>query len=477
MTKMARVAGVVLAAGAVGAGWPATAAEPGKAPDGAASVTPRPAYKLLRYEEDFSALKDPAMRTQPLDELKYIALAADPEISLSVGGEVRTRYEYFRDPGFGLRGLSYDDYLLHRFLLHGDLKIGDHFRVFVQGISGFQWGAESAQSALQDNVMDLQQAFADVVLGEPKGDSVTIRGGRMEMAYGSFRLVTPRDPTNSRLNFDGVRATYRTGRVTVDGFLTRPVEQKRGIFNDGENDNQTFWGVYSSIPLTEGKVLVADPYYFGLLRKGVRYGAVSGTDERHSTGLRLWGQTDGWDYDVEGVLQFGTFANQDILAWTVASNFGYTFGDVSLKPRLGLKVNIASGDTSATDGKLGTFNALFPRQSYFSEIGLLAPANFFDVHPSLSIKPHETVFCSVSWNPFWRFSTDDAVYSPGRVGIPAGASDRKYVGSTLNVQADWNVTPQMTLSLLYAHFFKGSVVRDGGGSDTDFLGTWITLRF
>jgi hypothetical protein len=36
--------------------------------------TDRPAYKLLRYEEDWSSLRDPSSRTEWLDRLKYITL-------------------------------------------------------------------------------------------------------------------------------------------------------------------------------------------------------------------------------------------------------------------------------------------------------------------------------------------------------------------------------------------------------------------
>ena len=46
----------------------------------------RPAIKANRWQEDWSVLKDPALRTQPLDNLKYIPLsAANPFTYLSLG--------------------------------------------------------------------------------------------------------------------------------------------------------------------------------------------------------------------------------------------------------------------------------------------------------------------------------------------------------------------------------------------------------
>ena len=49
--------------------------------------------------------------------VKHISLNEDGSIYLSLGGEIRERYEYYNEPFFGLRGVREDDYLLHRLLL------------------------------------------------------------------------------------------------------------------------------------------------------------------------------------------------------------------------------------------------------------------------------------------------------------------------------------------------------------------------
>lgn len=438
----------------------------------------RPAFKPFRYDEDWSVLRDPSLRTEPLDNLKFIPLStSDPRQYLSIGGESRTRYDSFTNPGFGLRGLGHDDFVIQRLLLSADLHLDERFRVFAQTVSGFQFGPESDPSPQQDDAFDLQQGFAEVWLGDSRDHSLQIRAGRMEMGFGSYRLVTARDPTNARLNFDGVRATGALNGFVVDAFVTRPVEQKRGLFNDGENDAQTFWGVYATLPLTPSKALNADVYYLGLRREGARFNSGIGTDERHSVGSRLWGAIAGLDYDAEGVFQFGTFGHREIRAWTVASSVGYTWSDAPWKPRFGMKANVASGDTNANDGTLGTFYALFPRQGYFSELNLLAPSNFFDIHPSIQLKPLDTVTLSASVDPFWRYTTSDGVYGPGRVAIPAAASAGRFVGTTLDTQVEWAISGQLSLTGYFGHFFRGDAVRGAGGKDVDYAGMWLTFRF
>lgn len=70
-----------------------------------------------RFDEDFRYLKDPSRGTDLWDTIKYIPLDNREEWYLSLGGELRERYVYLSNPGFGLQGQGTEDYLLHRVLL------------------------------------------------------------------------------------------------------------------------------------------------------------------------------------------------------------------------------------------------------------------------------------------------------------------------------------------------------------------------
>jgi HSP20 family molecular chaperone IbpA len=102
-----------------------------------------PAYKPLRYEEDYSYLKDPDRRTDLLDALKYIPLSSREGWYLSLGGEIRERYEFFHNEESGSQPANRhgnNSYALQRYLLHGDLHLGSHFRFFLQVVSGLENG-------------------------------------------------------------------------------------------------------------------------------------------------------------------------------------------------------------------------------------------------------------------------------------------------------------------------------------------------
>src|SRR5205085_1528156 len=101
-------------------------------------VSAPPAYKQLRYDEDYRYLRDPSRSTEPTDFLKYIPFAKDGEWYLTLGGEIRERYEYFRNVNWGGGPQDSRGYLLERYMLHADAHFGEHLRVFTQLKSGLE---------------------------------------------------------------------------------------------------------------------------------------------------------------------------------------------------------------------------------------------------------------------------------------------------------------------------------------------------
>jgi len=61
---------------------------------------------------------------------------------LSLGGELRERFEAIDHDNFGIQTGS-DSFLLQRIELLADLHLGSHVRGFVSGISGLVWGKTS----------------------------------------------------------------------------------------------------------------------------------------------------------------------------------------------------------------------------------------------------------------------------------------------------------------------------------------------
>src|SRR5260370_34903844 len=69
--------------------------------------TPMPptSYKVLRFDGDYFCLTNPANHSDWFDPVKYIPLSTNhPSVYLSLGGELRERFEGVRNPDFGIPG-------------------------------------------------------------------------------------------------------------------------------------------------------------------------------------------------------------------------------------------------------------------------------------------------------------------------------------------------------------------------------------
>ena len=75
--------------------------------------------------------------------------------------------------------------------------------------------------------------------------------------------------------------------------------------------------------------------------------------------LRYTGKIAAADWDMETMYQTGHVGDKTIAAWAVGSMLGYTL-DTPWTPRFGLQVDAASGDRHLNDGRVETFNPLFP---------------------------------------------------------------------------------------------------------------------
>jgi Alginate export len=438
-------------------------------------LTP-PGYKMLRFDEDYSYLTNQAKRTDLFDPVKYILLRQDdPLWYLTFGGELRERYEGHYEPNFGIGGEGSDSYLLQRVTLLTDVHLGERLRVFAEGISGVIEGESQPAPPVQDDPIDLQFAFVDVVPWLKDDASLTLRVGRFGMSFGAGRLVATRAAPNIPNRFEGLEMFYSRPGWDVTGFLTQPVEDSGGI--SGADHSTTFWGLYATHYFDVPRTIGLDLYYLGIHNEQATYASGTGDEHRHTLGAREFGARNQWDWDAEQMFQVGSFGNDSILAWAAAVNAGYTW-DTKWSPRLGLKTGATSGDNNPNDGRLGTFDALFFKSGYFNDASLIRPQNIISVHPNFTVRPLPKVTIDGGVSPFWRYSRNDAVYAvPGFVEIPALQNASSYIGTAFDINVSWQLQRHVSVQASYVHFLTGSYVHQAGGSDVDYFSTTITFLF
>src|SRR5712691_62492 len=194
----------------------------------------KPIYSETRYDDDFSYLRDSACANDVWDPLKFISLDQDKDWYLSLGGEVRERYERFHNPLWGEQPQSPGGFLLQRYLLFGDLHLGENVRIFSELMSDWENARVGEPRPMIDqDQLDFTQFFVDLTLHPFGSDtSLTLRVGRQWLIYGSQRLISNRYGPNVPLPFDGARAILNAAPWRVDAFATKPVETNPGVFDD-----------------------------------------------------------------------------------------------------------------------------------------------------------------------------------------------------------------------------------------------------
>jgi Alginate export len=446
---------------------------------GMATEDGTPPFQKMRYQEDYSYLRDPAKRTESLDDFKFIPLNKLGNSYLTLGGEVRQRYAYTANPLFGATQEDKTGVWLQRYVVHGDLHIGPYLRFFGQLYSALETGRNGSPSPVGENQLVLQNGFFELNFPPIKSAQLKLRAGRQEMQFGSGRLIDVREGPNVRRTFDAMRFIYELPDWRIDAIVARPRLTRPGAFDDRANRDQALWGVYATGGQDILPIGQVDLYYLGIRNNKGNFAQGYAREVRHSLGSRLWGKAENWDYNWEAIYQFGTFGVKNISAWTVASETGYTWFDTRWRPRLALSANIASGDGNPDDGRLGTFNPLFPRGNYFSQAAVLGPRNFFNLHPYVTVSPTSDWKLTTDVNFFWRLQSKDGVYGPsGQLIRPPNGSDARFVGSAISFTSDWTVSRHFVLSTVYAHFFPGPFIKESGPAESiDYIEFTIRYRF
>lgn len=424
-----------------------------------------------RWIEDYRFLDDPAKAGDPFDGLRYHRLSQSAWLQL--GAEARYRADVLNKPFFGLRGLNDDSYLLQRLQAHADLHLfDDALRTFVQVENTRAFGKD-LYSPNDEGRNEVRQAFVDLNYDFSRG-RYTTRIGRQEMGFGDQVFVTYRDVPNLRLSFDGVRASLNLkGGRKLDAFAVRPLKTGEDSWDDGSNNSIKFYGLYGTLPLTPAWSM--DLFAFGLETDDRSLAGESGDEKRYTYGTRLFGrhQALDWSWNLAG--QTGHLGNASIRAWAVSSDSGYTFSH-PWQPRLGLRIDAASGDSDPGDGKAGTFDPLFPRNGVYGEASLTTLSNVIVVGPTFGFSPWRTVRFEPGILEVWKQREEDGVYMPGMSMLANTRGTGRHVGTIYRTNTRWLATPNLTLDLDLKYYDVGSAIKDAGGEDSSFVSVRATFR-
>jgi hypothetical protein len=417
---------------------------PDPSPPGNPPLANRPHLDPFPAEQDWSFLADPADRTDALDRLKYLHWGEDAQHYASFGLEYRTEYEYFDNWMFGAGQQDHNGYVMIRVMPHVDLHFGSDLRFFTELKFDYIAGRNGGpRPGVDEDPGDFHQGFLEVGTHVSREQGTSLRVGRQEVVLGTGRLFDNNEGPNVKLSFDGVRLITQTAHIRWDNFALKPVEDNLDFFSDAPNHAQTTWGSYLTAPLPIASRGQVDLYYLGLATASATYNRGSGNELRHTIGARLFRVPNaGLDYNWELDDQWGSFGADRIRAWSVSTETGYTLSHVRFRPRPLLRVDAYSGDGDRSGHTLGTFNPYFPRGAYFTPKTdpFLGPQNLMDLHPVLQFLARQNVTGEISWNWYWRESSQDGVYAFGSDALvnPSNGSRVRYLGDQGDMEIRWS---------------------------------------
>jgi len=401
---------------------------------------------------------------------------------LEVSGSLRLRTEHFDN--FNIRRYGTDDRddpLLTRLRLEADLLLRPDTHAFVQFqdarffFSDFN-RHDFPPKCSYENRFDLRQLFFEStnIRDTPFG----LKLGRQAIHYGDNRIWGPGDWGNAgRYTWDAVKLYCHTDAVQLD-FIAAEQVLYDAIRFDGNHLPFQCYGIYARLP--RRKEASVDLFYVWKRDAHNNTPGESGTGDlnRHTLGAHAVGNLDTggfgtFDYAATGAWQLGNEGEDDVRAWALIGELGYTFNR-SFRPRVHAGCACASGDSNPADGRNETFDGVNGAvDRYYGRMNLFSLKNLIDYEAGISIQPAKKLKVSVDYHLFRLAESRDAWYyyncKPQRRDATGGSG--RDLGQEVDLVAKWEVPlsptlrrglKKLKLTAGWAYFIPGDFIEKTG---------------
>lgn len=373
--------------------------------------------------------------------------------------ETRLRYDSYDNAQ-----LTSDDYTqgLFRGNVGADVRLHPLIRAYGEMGFGSVVGRRQAASSNFHNEGSLQQLFLD--LRTPVGpDLVGLMAGRQEFSDGPRQLISVSDGPNLHRTWNGVRLYAHGRRLRLGAFDLRATRLARGVFDETVNRAERLQGLTGSVvisPLGEEPSIFVDPFWFHTENPSFRSGGRTGLDQRDTYGVRVWGKQGNVAFDWTVASQRGHFLDRRVEAWGLFGSHYVTLSTKGWTPRVGARLDVASGGNSYGSGTLKSFNQLHASSGYLGEALFLSNSNLIMVTPGISASPTRATTLSLEYGFARRFSDSDAIYA-GLMRSYTGTQNAPghTIGGLFRFGATWALCDRVILFANFEHLAAGDALR------------------
>ena len=383
-----------------------------------------PAYfRILEDCEGRATLPADSPQRSGLQALRYLPLDdGDPLAFATLGGEARLRWERLDPQRFGLAGGQPFTARGERLLLHADVR-RDEWRAFVQLSAAGEVNWPVARPA-DKSEPDVAQAFVDWQFDGKASAASTqrLRIGRFELPFPTNRLIGVNDAANLRRTFQGAMLNVDIARVPLTAFLTRPIVNKTGAFDDHWASTERFNGLDAVLLQSSGGAASLDSidaFVFDRYRAFDQVQNGAGAEHVQTWGTRWAAHIGGLRGAVQATLQHGRLGSQRMDGNGLTIDLAESFA-APWSPTLTASFGRASGDARPGDGRVDTFDPLYANLAYSTDAGYFYPGNNEDISVALSLQPVAALQVQAGAYSIRRLQSQDATYQPPGLILVAG---------------------------------------------------------
>ncbi len=334
------------------------------------------------------------------------------------------------------------DFTLQRMRLSFDMDVNKNVmaRIMFQDVRTF------GEAGITSNLgrTDLQEGYVQLRnLGDinPLLSNVQMRIGRWQQGYGNHRVIGTLGWANQSRSYDGAKIMYKKGNFWADVFAWQISENVSGGVSGGTLGatpdstalDTVLYGFYSQYKFGGAlKGNLIEPYMVVKAEsadESTTNASLSLEKEtRYTFGFRATGKNiaglGGFDYTVEpnwqrGTSQYvqtlptinelGTNTSNDISAFAIHAEAGYTFKNIPWTPRIGYAYSFASGDENFDRGTQETYKQVSPTQhAHNGYMDVTSWQNIKDHQIHLNLKPTKKLVLDIKTH---FFELDEEAYN------------------------------------------------------------------
>jgi hypothetical protein len=331
------------------------------------------------------------------------------------------------------------------------------------------------------DVFDLRQGYLEY---HNEDNNIRLYAGRRELKYGNERVVGISDFTNVSRTWDGFFGHFGDGtdKNNVDVFSTSVVSIYPTSL-DKHGAGLTFHGVYGTIGSWVPHTVLQPFVLVKAFPRVKSQQGVYGSEVETTFGAETEGRLPaGFDYDVVGDLQRGSYSNDSIHSGAGIAKVAHLFNSVPWKPRLGGEYDYATGNPHRNPNRISTYDQQYPSDhNAFGLFDLFGFQNIWERRVNLDLGPTKNLTLLFQGEAIGVSSRFDSVYNSAEgvvVQSPAHGFATNSIGDGFDASAKYVFHDYWVVNTGVGHFFPGSLMSaNNHGAPLTYAFFGITYRF